>query len=341
MLELIPFRYALRAPIVTASTTIEAREGFVLKLHHPSGAIMGECAPLPSFSQESLDACGDQAARWQHRLAVDGRGPDLARWVDEARALPALQCAVETLIARAIEADAGRLGDERWPAPAHTRVQAHALVSSVDDARAAVQEGFQTLKIKVGAGAILDDARRVRAIRRAVGDTIRLRLDANQAWSNDDARTALDAFQTERIEFIEEPLRAPTPDNLLALKNYSAIPIAADESARTEHDIQRIIEHACVDAIVLKPTLCGGPLTTQMLAQKCHAAKLLSVVTTSFDGPIGTQMTIDLCGRLPGIPRAHGIATGRLFADASSFADHSRGAFHVRMQSDEPVRGRV
>ena len=57
------------------------------------------------------------------------------------------------------------------------------------DARNAVDRGYDTLKIKVGADPSLDLAR-LMAVRKEVGDNIRIRIDANQAWSPKQARQA-------------------------------------------------------------------------------------------------------------------------------------------------------
>ncbi len=54
-----------------------------------------------------------------------------------------------------------------------------------------------------------EDVERIRQIREAVGyDTIRLRIDANQGWSYDDAVFALDrAMGAFNIQFCEQPMR--------------------------------------------------------------------------------------------------------------------------------------
>lgn len=323
VLQIIDFTYELESPIVGARQTIAAREGFLLRMEVDGLRVDGECCPLPGFSRESLEECRRLATRWLDRRHLDDGV--LQDFSADAAAFPALRSAVETLRIQ-LAAAQGRtiLG---WPERVREEVQAHALVADERAAVAALTEGFQTLKIKVGAQPLRDEVRRVRAIRRAVGDAARIRLDANRAWSEEDARTALDGFQPERIEFIEEPLASGGPAALAALRTYSTIPIAADEQARDEASVRALLQHESADVIVLKPALCGGPLTTLKLAEACVAKGVRVVVTTAFDGPVGTAMTLELCARLPGIAIAHGVATGRLFAERALFAQPTLGTF--------------
>jgi len=64
---------------------------------------------------------------------------------------------------------------------------------------------------EVGARATPEDAKMIASLRMAVGENLSIRLDANRAWTLDQAEAALRAFQPYGIEFVEEPLRSPAP----------------------------------------------------------------------------------------------------------------------------------
>lgn len=322
-LTLHRFHVALRSPLQTATTTITMREGVVLRLADGTGVqVEAECAPLPHFSPETLAACLDAATCWTTEPTPASADAWLAR-ASTVTALPALQCAAETLAIRLARAHGTVL--DGWPERLRQRVPVNALAANAEDARLRVDEGFSVLKIKVGADTLRNDVQRVQAIRRAVGDRITLRLDANQAWSLADAQLAVDLFVTERIALLEEPLRDPTPASLAAFRAYSAIPIGADESARDSDAIRALLDADAVDAVVLKPMLVGGPVTTLALAKLAHAHGKRIIITTSIDGPLATQMAIDVAARCPGT-EAHGLATAHLFADTSSFQLPLHGA---------------
>lgn len=326
MIQIQGFRYDFNVPIVTAHQQIAQREGFVLSTEVLGQVIQGECCPLPGFSRESLADCRRLAESWtKHSGPIDDSW--LRDCANDASALPSLRSAVETLRIQ-LAAVEGRTLSE-WPVANWTKVRAHALVWDEESALKALADGFSTLKIKVGATSIREDMLRIRAIRRAVGDAPRLRLDANRAWTEDNARIAIDAFQTERIEFIEEPLASGGASALATLRGYSTIPIAADELARDEASIQELLQQQSADLIVLKPALCGGPISTLKLANLCAKKGVRVVITTTFDGPVGTAMTLEVCARLPGIEIAHGVATGRLFKQSDEFPTPKLGYFKL------------
>src|SRR5699024_2593536 len=149
---------------------------------------------------------------------------------------------------------------EDWPARVHRRIEANAIANSPDAARDRIREGFRVLKIKVGAHTLLDDGRRINAMRAEVGDTITLHRDANQAWSFLDAKNAVDVFAPARIALLEEPIAGANATDLAQLRRYSTIPIGADEHARDLASITELLDEAATDVLVLKPMIVGGPI---------------------------------------------------------------------------------
>jgi len=89
-------------------------------------------------------------------------------------------------------------------------------------------EGFAILKLKGGRDPG-QDIERVRAVRRKHGPEVRLRLDANQGYSVDQAGEVMRAL-AEEIEFIEQPVDAGDLDGLAALAAAGVVPVMADEA---------------------------------------------------------------------------------------------------------------
>ena len=104
------------------------------------------------------------------------------------------------------------------------------LDSMVAEARTAVGQGFGTIYIKVG----IDDRRDidvVRAVRAASGNEVKLRIDANEAWSAKQAIRIGHALADCNLEFIEQPTPFHDVRSLLEVKQALAIPIAANQSS--------------------------------------------------------------------------------------------------------------
>lgn len=117
--------------------------------------------------------------------------------------------------------------------------------------------GVRIIKIKLGRDG-KTDFRRVQLIRQAVGDSIRLRIDANQGWDFETACDILVKMGDYNIEFCEQPLRQWNDALLPKLRKISPIKIMADESAFSHHDALRLILAGACDYINIKFAKSGG-----------------------------------------------------------------------------------
>lgn len=114
-----------------------------------------------------------------------------------------------------------------------------------------MKAGFKVLYVKVGRGAELDIAI-CAEVRKAVGNKIRLRLDANEVWDILTARQMFEALKRYNPEFIEQPVPGRTgSEGLSRLRAVTNIPIAADQSAYSADDIFELCRNRAADVIVL------------------------------------------------------------------------------------------
>ena len=172
---------------------------------------LGEAAPLPGLSADSLD---DAAA------AIAAFTVNPAEPLDVHS--PSARFAIETALLSARAASEGRsLADLLATDPAPSLPYA-VVVDDPAAARRAVAAGARCLKIKVGPTGDLD---RVIAIHHAAPDAT-LRIDANRSWSRALTRPLLHALADLPVEFVEEPC----PDAHELLAEPLPCPIALDES---------------------------------------------------------------------------------------------------------------
>ena len=103
----------------------------------------------------------------------------------------------------------------------------------VRTAKEHVDEGFRTLKIKVGAGG--NDVTTLLEIRRVLGETVILRVDANQGWSRRGAVRIIAALEDAgvNLDMVEQPVHRDDLDGLAFVRAHVATPITADESVWT------------------------------------------------------------------------------------------------------------
>lgn len=121
-----------------------------------------------------------------------------------------------------------------------------------EHAASAIAAGHGTLKVKLGGAA---DAEAIEAVR-AAAPTATLRVDANAAWTPNEALTLIDICAEHDVEFVEQPVPATDHTGLKTVYERSALPIAADESCVTLHDVPRVADRA--DIINIKLMKCGG-----------------------------------------------------------------------------------
>ncbi len=132
----------------------------------------------------------------------------------------------------------------------------------VREAAMYVEQGYRTLKVKVGGLTPEADAERVGVIRKAVGKDVALMLDANQGWNLPTAVRAARLCAPHDIFWLEDPM--PWYDErhtLSRLKAETDIPIAAGETEYTPFGLRTMLAEGLVDYLIIDSTWAGG-LTT-------------------------------------------------------------------------------
>ncbi|MEW5783315.1 MAG: enolase C-terminal domain-like protein [Pseudomonadota bacterium] len=172
----------------------------------------------------------------------------------------------------------------------------------------AATKGYRIGKIKVGLAPIDEEIARLRAL----PNGLRLRLDANRAWREDDAPRFLLALRDRPIDAVEEPLAQPSLASLAALQAELPFALALDESL-PDSSLALLIESRAVRRLVLKPARLGGITPTRRIAQAAQAAGIEVVLTSVIDSAIGLTATAHLAAALaPAL--AHGLGTSAWLA---------------------------
>ena len=140
-----------------------------------------------------------------------------------------------------------------------------------EKAKIAIAQGFDTLKVKVGTG-FEADISRIKAIREAVGSSIHLRLDANQAWAAKEAVRMIDRLAEFDIELVEQPVAYHNIDGLAFVTANVRTPIMSDESCFNSKDALRLIKAHAVDYVNIKLMKSGGIYEALKINSICEAA---------------------------------------------------------------------
>jgi L-alanine-DL-glutamate epimerase-like enolase superfamily enzyme len=174
-------------------------------------------------------------------------------------------------------------------------------------AERAVEEGYGTVKVKVGARDVQTDVERLRAVRDAVGDDVVLRADANGAWDREQAEAAFAGFADAGVRYVEQPLPVDDLAGLADLRG-GRVGVAVDETLAT-HSAEEVLEAGAADVLVLKPMAFGGVERARRTAVEAQDAGVASVVTTTIDAVVARTGAVHVAASLAGVLPC-GLATG-------------------------------
>lgn len=129
----------------------------------------------------------------------------------------------------------------------------------VEDTLAAIDLGFETLKVKVGKDPALD-IERIKAIYAAVNERALIRLDANQGWTPKQAVYVLRALEDSgvHLELLEQPVRGDDIEGMKYVNERIHTPVMADESSFGPREAIELIRSRAADIINIKLMKTGG-----------------------------------------------------------------------------------
>jgi L-Ala-D/L-Glu epimerase len=282
-----PVIHRLRTPLRTSYGEVRERGAFVLSITAADGVTgTGEAAPLEAYDGVPLELVEAALERYADVLA-DDRGRTGAELLDACRMvadLPQALAAVDMALWDAAGQRAGKPVCELLTTAPLEHVPVNATIGATDRAGAAqaaaraADAGYECVKVKVGVG---DDAARVAAVCRAVGNGVALRIDANGAWTVDEAVAAIDVLARSGLELVEEPVSGIAA--LRSVRERVPVRIAMDETA-AEHGA---IGSAAADAVCLKVSRAGGISSLLAQATLVRATGAEVYLASTIDGPLG------------------------------------------------------
>ncbi len=298
----------LKTPLRTAWGDLEARSILLLEIRGEDGVVgRGEAAPLEPYDgvpfaavSAALEAYADVLRR-----TPDRPGPGLLdacrRVVDLPQALAAVDMALWDRGGRREGRPVAALLTDTAASsvPVNATIGAESAEVAAASAAAAVDAGFGCVKVKVGVG---DDVARVGAVRAAGGDQLAIRLDANGAWSVDEAVDAINRLADFGLELVEEPVHGIR--ELRAVRERVPVRIAMDETAAEPGAVGA----GAADAVCLKISRCGGIGALAVQAALVRAAGGEAYLASTYDGPLGIAAAVHVAGALK-LKTACGLAT--------------------------------
>ncbi len=270
----------LSVPFTIARGTTTVTENVVVKLEHDGAVGYGAAAPAARYGEttgtveavlpellEVVEPVGDVHARRE----IADRMRSAVR--DNPAARAAVDVALWDLAGKLLDEPVYRLlGLSAGTGPPTSYTVGIAETATMRRrAREAAAAGYPVLKLKLGTDR---DRRIVEAVRAAAPD-VRLRVDANEAWTPKQAVARCETLAEYDVEFVEQPVPAEDRAGLRYVHERSPLPIAADESCRTAADVPEIADRCDVANLKLMKTGGITPAVELIHAARAHDLEVM------------------------------------------------------------------
>ncbi len=276
----------LEVPFAISRETTSVRQICVARIGYKDLMGYGEAAPSAYYgdsiekARDTILACREIVG--DDPFAIDRISNDLSRYPD---ASPSARAAVEAALYDIIGKITGKplfklLGLSRLALPKTS------LTVGVEDVASAERQiewlrQFPILKAKVGFG---DERALLDLLKQETGAV--LRVDANEAWSAEEAIDKINAYSSRfSIEFFEQPLAKEDREGYRTLKEQTDATIIVDESVRSKEDVLRWAGLA--DGVNIKLMKCGGLREAMKMVHVAGAAGLSTMLGCMVESSLG------------------------------------------------------
>lgn len=316
----INFSLPFRHPAGTSRGTYLVRKGHYILITSPDDPTrwgIGECAPLPDLSIDAIplyEYILGKACRYLER------GGKLD--TESLRSYPSILFGLETALQH-FEKHNFAFWDTSF-SKGEKGIPINGLIwmgdyhYMLEQIREKMEAGYRCIKLKIGAIDFEQELDLLRHIRKEFSaQDIELRVDANGAFSPQDALIKLERLAQWDIHSIEQPIRAGQWEEMARLTTSTPIPIALDEELIGGYSLdekQRLLTTINPQYIILKPSLHGGLTGCKEWITEAERRDIGWWVTSALESNIGlnaiAQWTATWDNPLP-----QGLGTGQLFTE--------------------------
>ena len=280
----------LKKPFKIALGTITDYSGYILKICSSRTCGFGEAVPSPKITGDTMESI-EKAFHIFKQLLLGEEACKTGRIMNKIHSAIPKNTAAKAAVDMAIYDLIGNrwrvrvsdlLGGEKEKIDTSLTISITNTKDAVKQAAKLTEQGAKVLKVKIG----LDpdaDIERVRLIREVTD--AKIRVDANQGYSLNQAIRVLKAIEKFDIEFAEQPLPKDRLDDLKTLRNSVEIPIIADESVHNSRDVLKLVGR--VDGINIKLMKSGGIYEAIKMASVAKAAGMKIMVGCMVETKLG------------------------------------------------------
>ncbi|HET6560125.1 MAG TPA: o-succinylbenzoate synthase [Prolixibacteraceae bacterium] len=306
-----------KQPSGTSRGVYTTREVWYIFLNDGTHTGIGECAPLPGLSVENPKQMG------QKLLQVCEQINYFISNLHELHDWPSIRFGLETA-----RLDMQNGGKQLLYPSDFTRGEKGIPINGLiwmgtpefmkQQIRAKLDAGFRCIKMKIGAIDFETEFSLLKEIRREFSpEQITLRVDANGAYSYQQALENLKRLSELQLHSIEQPIEAGRREEMARLCERSPVPIALDEEligVYSQKEQQQMVQQIHPAYLILKPSLHGGLVGCQQWIDLAREHGIGWWITSALESNIGLNAIAQWTFQL-GISTEQGLGTGQLFTN--------------------------
>jgi o-succinylbenzoate synthase len=296
----------LKKPFKTALRTVSVMENIIVRIITDEGVIgYGAAAPTEVITGDTIGAIINGVEHIKTHLLgrkVEDLEENLAVLnsclIGNTSAKAAVDIGLYDLYAKLYKAPLYKiLGNHKKILYTDITISLNDAEEMARDSLEAVNEGYKVLKIKVGKDG-KKDLERMKAIRKAVGKDIKLRIDANQGWKPKEAIYAVNSMLDAGvdIEIVEQPVFARDFKGMKMVTDNVPIPVLADESVFSPQDAMEVINMRAADMINIKLMKTGGIYNALKIVSIAETNGIECMIGSMMESKIGVSAAAHVAG---------------------------------------------
>jgi muconate cycloisomerase len=164
-----------------------------------------------------------------------------------------------------------------------------------------VQEGFTAIKLKVGPDP-QKDLLRVRLVREAIGDKIKLNVDTNGGWNVEESIREIRRYEPYDLAYVEQPTPRWDLHGLAKVRAATGVKIMADEAVFSIWQAEEVVRQNAADLISIYPGKNGGLLKSQKICRIAEDAGIGCHLGSNLEWDIGTAAMCHLAVACKNVP---------------------------------------
>jgi o-succinylbenzoate synthase len=306
----------------TSRGVLTEKKSYYVRIQSDGKFGIGEAGPLAGLSPDYAVDCLPA-----YQKTLDSLGPipvgksGISTFIQQIPFhQPALRFAVESALLDLFAQIPGQYFDNSF-SRGETNIPINGLIwmgkpdFMADQIEQKLKDGYSCLKLKIGALDFDTELGLLANLRKRFSkDQLTLRVDANGAFSPNEAISKLEKLARYDLHSIEQPIRAGQWEEMAKLCRQEIIPIALDEELIGQKNPELVLDAIQPQFTIFKPSFLGGFEATRGWIEACEKRRIHWWITSALESNIGLQAIAQFTGEFP-VSMPQGLGTGQLYTN--------------------------